>query len=56
MSMKDIYSDTSFDAIMLKYGLALEMLETELKVMIRNYEYTSKTTPVDHLKSRLKTK
>jgi putative GTP pyrophosphokinase len=32
------------------------MLETELNVMIKSYEHTNKTTMVDHVKSRLKTK
>jgi putative GTP pyrophosphokinase len=47
---------SSFDDVMLKYSLALEMLETELNVMIKSYEHTNKTTMVDHVKSRLKTK
>ena len=34
-------NDKAFDDIMLKHSLALKMLETELKIMIQNYEYTN---------------
>lgn len=56
MSMQEIVGNTTFDNIMLKYSLALEMLETELRVMIKDYEYTNDCNPVDHIKSRLKSK
>ena len=49
-------NDKAFDDIMLKHSLALKMLETELKIMIQNYEYTNNCNPVDHVKSRLKSK
>ena len=49
-------NDKSFDDIMLKHSLALKILETELKIMIQNYEYTNNCNPVDHVKSRLKFK
>ena len=34
-------NDKAFDDVMLKHSLALKMLETELKIMIQNYEYTN---------------
>lgn len=46
----------NFDEIMLKYSLALEMIETELRIMIKNYEYRNKCNVVDHIKSRIKSK
>lgn len=46
----------NFDDIMLKHSLALEMLETELRIMIKSYEYNNDCNPVDHIKSRLKSK
>ena len=56
MSLRELYSDSDFDDIMLKYSLALEMLETELRVIIKNYEYNTDSKPVEYIKSRLKSK
>lgn len=46
----------NFDDLMIKYSLALEMLETELRVSIKDYEYNKNEKLVDHIKSRIKTK
>ena len=40
--------------ILLKYKFAKIMLEAELEVLLKEYEYKIKTTPVEHIKSRLK--
>ena len=41
---------------MLKYKFALEMLETELNVLIKEFEFQNKYNPVEHIKSRIKAK
>ncbi len=42
------------DAVLLKYDFAKEILETELKVLLRDYEFKHKYNPVEHIKSRIK--
>ena len=39
---------------MLKYKYALNMLETEIRILINEYEYKNKYNPVEHIKSRVK--
>lgn len=46
---------TDFDYEMLKYKFALDMLETEIKILIEEFEYKNKYNPVEHIKSRIKT-
>jgi len=41
---------------MLKYKFALEMLETELNILIKEFEFKNKYNPVEHIKSRIKSK
>ncbi|MBE6149584.1 MAG: GTP pyrophosphokinase family protein [Firmicutes bacterium] len=41
---------------MLKYKFALEMLETEIKILIEEFEFKNKYNPVEHIKSRIKSK
>lgn len=40
--------------LMLKYDLALELLETKLNMIIREYEFKNKDNIVEHIKSRIK--
>lgn len=40
--------------LMLKYNLALELLETQLNMIIKEFEFKNKYNPVEHIKSRLK--
>ena len=40
---------------MLKYNFALSTLETQLNILIREYEFKNKYNPVEHIKSRIKT-
>lgn len=42
--------------LMLKYSFALEVLKTEMNILIKNYEYKNSYNPVEHIKSRIKTK
>ncbi len=49
-------NDNIFNELMLKYSFALKKLETELDILIKNYEHKNKYQPVDHIKSRIKTK
>lgn len=48
--------DTSFDYEMLKYKFALNMLETEIRILIEEFEFKNKYNPVEHIKLRIKTK
>lgn len=45
-----------FSHLMLKYEFTIEKLKTELDILIKEYEYINKYQPVDHIKSRIKTK
>lgn len=40
---------------MLKYKFALNMLETEIRILIDEFEFKNKYNPVEHIKSRIKT-
>lgn len=40
---------------MIKYQYALELLETEINILIRSFEHKYGYNPVEHVKSRLKT-
>lgn len=42
--------------LMLKYSFALEVLKTEMNILIKNYEYKNDYNPVEHIKSRIKSK
>lgn len=42
--------------LMLKYSFALEVLKTEINILIKNYEYKNNYNPVEHIKSRIKSK
>lgn len=39
---------------LLKYRFAKTMLEAELEILLKEYEYRTRTNPVEHIKSRLK--
>lgn len=47
----------SHDALeyqMLKYKFALNMLETEIRILIDEFEFKNKYNPVEHIKTRIK--
>lgn len=46
----------SLDQIMLKYSFALEILMTHIKILLKDYEFKNKINPVEHIKSRIKTR
>jgi putative GTP pyrophosphokinase len=53
----EIFNDyDEFNHLMLKYDFALEKLKTELNILIKEYEFNNQYQPVDHIKSRIKTK
>ena len=39
---------------LLKYQFAKEVLETDLKILLKEYELTNGYNPVEHVKSRIK--
>ncbi len=41
--------------LMLKYNFALQLLETQFNILIKEFEFKNKYNPVEHMKSRLKT-
>lgn len=54
--MPKLSDKKELEEIYLKCGFALKMLETELEILIKEYAYEKKYDPVEHTKSRLKTK
>ena len=39
---------------MLKYNFALQLLETQFNILIKEFEFKNKYNPVEHVKSRIK--
>lgn len=54
----DIYFDDSdkLSELMLKYDFALKVLETQLNILIKQFEFNNKYNPVEHIKSRIKSR
>ena len=48
-------NNIDFNEIMLKYNFALSILETQVNILIKEYEFKNKVNPVEHIKSRIKT-
>lgn len=48
--------NNNIDEIFLKYEFALQTLLTELNILLKEYEFKNKINPVEHIKSRIKTK
>lgn len=48
--------DASIEELMLKYEFAMETLETQLNILIKEFEFTHQYTPIEHIKSRIKSK
>lgn len=55
--MNDIYFDDNdkLSELMLKYDFALKILETQLNILIKEFEFNNKYNPVEHIKARIKT-
>lgn len=49
-------SNKDMDEILLKYEFAKNILETELKILLKEYEFKHNYNPVEHIKSRIKSK
>lgn len=43
-----------FEQLMIKNNFALSILETQLNILIKQYEYENKECPVEHIKTRIK--
>jgi putative GTP pyrophosphokinase len=55
MTYINLNEENQINELMFKYELALEMLQTKLNILIREYEFAYNYNPVEHVKSRLKT-
>ena len=42
------------DSLLLKYTAALKTLETQLSILLQDFEYKNNYNPVEHIKSRIK--
>ena len=48
--------NNNIEELMLRYDFALQTLLTELNILLKEYEFNNKIIPVEHIKSRIKTK
>lgn len=48
--------NNNIEELMLRYEFALQTLLTELNILLKEYEFNNKIIPVEHIKSRIKTK
>lgn len=51
----DIRNTNEINELMLKYEFAKQLLETQLNILIKEFEYNNHYNPVEHIKSRIKT-
>ena len=50
-----LINEREVSELMLKYNFALQLLETQFNILIKENEFKNKYNPVEHMKSRLKT-
>lgn len=50
----NITEDEAYKEMMLKYNFAMQRLETELNILLKEYEYKKGYNPVEHIKTRMK--
>lgn len=50
-----LINEREVSELMLKYNFALQLLETQFSILIKEFEFKNKYNPVEHMKSRLKT-
>lgn len=50
-----LLNEREISSLMLKYNFALQLLETQFNMLIKEFEFKNKYNPVEHMKSRLKT-
>lgn len=53
---KELIDEENFNELLLKYSFAKKTLETELEILLNEYEFKNSYNPVEHTKSRLKSK
>lgn len=51
---KELIDQEKFSELLLKYSFAKKTLETELDVLLKEYEFHNGHSPVEHTKSRIK--
>lgn len=49
-----ITEQPEYQEMMLKYNFAMQRLETELNILLKEYEYKKGYNPVEHIKTRMK--
>lgn len=54
MENLDIRNTKEINELMLKYEFAKQILETQLNILIKEFEYNNHYNPVEHIKSRIK--
>ena len=50
-----LINEREVSELMLKYNFALQLLEIQFNILIKEFEFKNKYNPVEHMKSRLKT-
>lgn len=54
MEYSEFKDKENIDELLLKYEFAKEVLETELNILLKEYEFKYNYNPVEHIKSRIK--
>ena len=54
MENLEIRNNNEINELMLKYEFAKQILETQLNILIKEFEYNNHYNPVEHIKSRIK--
>ena len=49
-----LLNEREISSFMLKYNFALQLLETQFNILIKEFEFKNKYNPVEHVKSRIK--
>ena len=50
-----LINEREVSELMLKYNFALQLLETQFNMLIKEFEFKNKYNPVEHIKARIKT-
>lgn len=54
MNSNEITEEEQLSKLMLKYEFAMDILETQLKLLIKEFSFAHQYNPVEHIKSRIK--
>lgn len=49
-----LLNEREISSLILKYNFALQLLETQFNILIKEFEFKNKYNPVEHVKSRIK--